>query len=65
MLKVTDARTVERATGLKLSGQAVFKYLYGESFPKHGFIAAFADAFEITARERVSVGLHLRLSGRG
>ena len=46
------ARYIESATGHKVSGQAVSKYLYGEYFPKHMFIEAFSDAFELTQHER-------------
>ena len=41
--------------GYEVSGQAVSKYLYGEFLPKHAFIQAFADAFELTLQERTEL----------
>ena len=38
--------------GYKVSGQAVSKYLYGDSWPRPGFIKRFADAFDLTHEER-------------
>ena len=38
-----------------MSGQAVSKCLYGNSRPKRGFIAAFADTFELTLQERIEL----------
>ncbi len=40
------------ATGYEVSGQAVSKYLYGESMPGRAFMEAFADAFKLTLEER-------------
>jgi hypothetical protein len=38
--------------GFEVSGQAVSKYLYGESWPKHAFIGAFTEALNLTSEER-------------
>jgi hypothetical protein len=38
--------------GFEVSGQAVSKYLYGESWPKHAFIGAFTEALNLTSYER-------------
>jgi hypothetical protein len=46
------AHQVQDTTGFGVSGQAVSKYLYGENVPKHAFIEAFTDVFELTAQER-------------
>jgi hypothetical protein len=46
---------VREATGYEVSGQAVSKYLYGESVPKREFIKAFTDAFELTSYERAEL----------
>lgn len=46
------ARWVTSATGYKVTGQAVSRYFYGESWPKPGFVSAFARAFELTKEER-------------
>lgn len=46
---------VREATGFEVSGQAVSKYLYGESVPKRPFIKAFTDAFELTSYERAEL----------
>ncbi len=43
---------VKTVTGHNVNGQAVSKYLYGEYLPKHTFIEAFAEAFELTLQER-------------
>ena len=44
------AHQVQDVTGYRVSGQAVCKYLYGESLPKRQFIEAFAEAFVLTPR---------------
>ena len=49
------ARYIESATGHEVSGQAVSKYLYGESVPKREFIKAFTDAFELPSYERAEL----------
>jgi hypothetical protein len=49
------AHHIESVTGHSVSGQAVSKCLYGKSRPKQGFIAAFADAFELTPQERIEL----------
>jgi hypothetical protein len=41
--------------GHVVSGQAVSKYLVGAYLPKHSFIEAFADAFELSAQERAEL----------
>ncbi len=46
---------LEDVAGYKVSGQAVSKYLYGEFLPKHAFIQAFADAFELSLQERTEL----------
>ena len=46
---------IESVSGHTMSGQAVSKSLYGNSRPKRGFIAAFADAFELTLQERIEL----------
>ncbi len=46
---------VQEATGYEVTGQAVSKYLYGESFPKREFIKAFTEAFELTSYERAEL----------
>jgi hypothetical protein len=46
------ARRVTSATGYKVSGQAVSRYFYGESWPKPAFVSAFARAFALTKEER-------------
>ena len=43
---------LEDVTGYEVSGQAISKYLYGEYLPKQAFVEAFADAFELTPKER-------------
>ena len=37
--------------GFEVSGQAVSKYLYGESWSKHAFIGAFTEALNLTSEE--------------
>ena len=49
------ASHVREATGYEVTGQAVSKYLYGESVPKREFIKAFTDAFELTSYERAEL----------
>ena len=39
-------------SGYEVSGQAVSKYLYGESWPKHAFIGAFTEVLNLTSEER-------------
>ena len=46
---------VREATGFEVSGQAVSKYLYGESVPKREFIKAFTEAFELPSYERAEL----------
>ena len=46
------ARYLVSIDGYVVSGQAISKYLVGAYLPKHSFIEAFADAFELTAQER-------------
>ncbi len=46
------AHYLEDATGHRVSGQAVSKYLRGENFPRHEFVKAFAAAFELTTQEQ-------------
>ena len=46
------AHQVQSLTGYEASGQVVSQYLYGRSSPKRVFIAAFAEAFELTPQER-------------
>ena len=41
--------------GFEVSGQAVSKYLYGESWPKHAFIGAFTEALNLTSYERAEL----------
>ena len=49
------ASHVLETTGYEVSGQAVSKYMYGESVPKRGVIKAFTDAFELTSYERAEL----------
>jgi hypothetical protein len=46
---------LKEVVGYRLSGQGVSKYMYGMSTPKREFIEAFAEAFELTLRERVEL----------
>jgi hypothetical protein len=46
------AQHLKGATGYDVRGQAVSEYLHGEYLPKHAFVRAFADAFELTQEER-------------
>ena len=43
---------IKDVAGYEVSGQAVSKYLYGESWPKHTFIGAFTEALNLTSEER-------------
>lgn len=49
------ANYVKDVTGYEASGQAVSKYLYGETRPRHTFVKAFADAFKLTDQERAEL----------
>jgi hypothetical protein len=49
------AHRVQDAGGYEVSGQALSKYLYGESLPKRQFIEAFAEAFVLTPQERAQL----------
>lgn len=49
------AHRIHDATGYEVSGQAVSKYLYGESLPKRQFVEAFAEAFVLTPQERAQL----------
>jgi hypothetical protein len=46
------AHLVTAATGYRVTGQAVSRYFYGNSWPRPGFVSAFADALELTREER-------------
>ena len=46
------AQRVTIMTGHKVTGQAVSRHFYGESWPKPEFISAFAEAFDLTKEER-------------
>jgi hypothetical protein len=46
---------LEEGVGYAVSGQGMSKYMYGESLPKPKFVEAFAEAFELTAQERVEL----------
>ena len=46
---------LEEAVGYGISGQGMSKHMYGESLPKPKFVEAFAEAFELTAQERVEL----------
>jgi hypothetical protein len=46
------AQLVTAVTGYKVTGQAVSRYFYGDSWPKPGFVSAFAQAIELTKDER-------------
>ncbi len=46
------AKHIGNVTGYKVSGQVLSQYMYGRSVPKHEFIRAFAEAFELTPQER-------------
>lgn len=49
------AQQVQDVAGYRVTGQAVSKYLYGESLPKRPFIEAFAEAFVLTPQERAQL----------
>ncbi len=49
------ASYLKEVAGFEVSGQAVSKYLYGESWPKHAFIGAFTEALNLTAEERAKL----------
>jgi hypothetical protein len=49
------AHHLEEVVGYSVSGQGISKYMYGESLPKAKFVEAFAEAFELTAQERVEL----------
>ena len=46
---------LEEVVGYAVSGQGMSKYMYGEHLPRPKFIEAFAEAFELTLRERVEL----------
>lgn len=46
------SQRVVEATGYRITGQAVSRYFYGDSWPKREFIAAFARTFDLNAAER-------------
>ncbi len=46
------AKHIGNVTGYEVSGQVLSKYMYGEYVPKPKFVRVFAEAFELTARER-------------
>lgn len=46
------ASYLKDVAGYEVSGQAVSKYLYGESWPKHAFIGAFTEALNLSSEER-------------
>jgi hypothetical protein len=46
------ASYLKDVAGYEVSGQAVSKYLYGESWPRHAFIGAFTEALNLTSEER-------------
>ena len=43
---------LQSLSGYEVSGQVLSQYMYGRSFPKREFIAAFAEAFELSPQER-------------
>jgi hypothetical protein len=49
------AHHLDEAVGYQVSGQGMSKYMYGEHLPRPKFIEAFAEAFELTLRERVEL----------
>ncbi len=49
------ANYLEEVVGYEVSGQVISKYMYGESLPRRKFIEAFAEAFELSAQERVEL----------
>jgi hypothetical protein len=46
------AQLVTAVTGYKVTGQAVSRYFYGDSWPKPSFVSAFAQTIELTKEER-------------
>jgi hypothetical protein len=46
------AKHITNENGYQISGQAVSRVFYGENYPRPTFIAAFADAFELSIEER-------------
>ena len=46
------AQRVTTVTGYKVTGQAVSRYFYGDSWPKPAFVSAFAEALGLTRDER-------------
>lgn len=46
------AQRVTSATDHKVTGQAVSRYFYGDSWPKPAFVSSFAKAFDLTRDER-------------
>lgn len=46
------AQRVNSTTDHRVTGQAVSRYFYGESWPKPAFAKAFAKAFDLTRDER-------------
>jgi hypothetical protein len=69
---------LEEVVGYAVSGQGISKYMYGDNLPRRRFVEVFAEAFELTLRERVELawvyaygsrldladGLELSTSGR-
>jgi hypothetical protein len=46
------AQLVTAVTEYSVTGQAVSRYFYGDSWPRPGFVSAFAQALELTKDER-------------
>jgi hypothetical protein len=46
------AQHLQSLSGYEASGQVLSQYMYGRSFPKREFIAAFAEAFKLSPQER-------------
>jgi hypothetical protein len=46
------AKRVTEVAGYQISGEDVALLFYGVSYPNPSFIAAFADAFELSTEER-------------
>jgi hypothetical protein len=46
------AKRVTDTNGSQISGQGVSRLFYGENYPRPSFIAAFAQAFELSIEER-------------
>ena len=49
------AHHLEEVASYQVSGQGMSKYMYGETLPKPKFIETFAEAFELTAQERMEL----------